>query len=193
MGNIKKKINFLINNSEEILRPHFISKEVVHYSNKFFKIDYVNAKFKNFEKDYFIVNFGERVGAVIINENSILLVGQYRLIPNSTSWEIPGGSVNDDESPELAIVRECKEETGFKIKIQNELIIYYPGLDNVNNKTTIFIASVENKNSSSKIDQLEIETIKWIPIDECIEMIFNKKILDALTISGILAYKASLK
>jgi 8-oxo-dGTP pyrophosphatase MutT (NUDIX family) len=191
-GNKKNTISK--NDNENDLRPYYRSLELVKYTNEFFKVEYVNAKFKNFTKDYYIVNFGERVGAVIVKNNLILLVGQYRLLLNELSWEIPGGSVNKGETPEAAIIRECNEETGYKIKILQKLIIYYPGLDNVNNKTTIFLVSADNLDIEfSTLDQSEIECCKWVPMIRCVELIMNKEIKDALTITGILAYKCSSK
>ncbi len=39
------------------------------------------------------------------------------LIPSAhNKWEFPGGKVNYGERPDKAVVRECYEETGFKIK-----------------------------------------------------------------------------
>jgi len=40
---------------------------------------------------------------------------------NSGKWECPGGKINKNESPEKAILREIKEETGLNCKIIKEL------------------------------------------------------------------------
>lgn len=36
-------------------------------------------------------------------------------------WNLPGGGIEDNESPEEAAYRETKEETGFTIRIVNKL------------------------------------------------------------------------
>lgn len=56
------------------------------------------------------------MAAVIKKEGKILLAE--RVSKFSTSgWEFPGGKVEPDESPELALRREIHEELGVKIRI----------------------------------------------------------------------------
>jgi len=60
--------------------------------------------------------------AVIFNqENQILLVKStyQRIHP----WGLPGGSLDYNESPESAIVREMLEETGLSIEIERFLLV----------------------------------------------------------------------
>jgi len=57
------------------------------------------------------------VGIILVNSDGKVLL-QLRckhdfLYPNY--WTLPGGKVEEDESPELAIVREVKEELGLDL------------------------------------------------------------------------------
>lgn len=57
------------------------------------------------------------VGIILVNSDGKVLL-QLRckhdfLYPNY--WTLPGGKVKEDESPELAIVREVKEELGLDL------------------------------------------------------------------------------
>jgi 8-oxo-dGTP diphosphatase len=54
------------------------------------------------------------VGAVIIKDRQILLI-QRGNEPCRGKWTIPGGIVELAESPEVAVVRETKEETGVDV------------------------------------------------------------------------------
>ena len=57
----------------------------------------------------------ELAGAVIHNEkNEILLI--HRNTPNKEQWELPGGKIEKNESPEEAAIRELKEELNVDIK-----------------------------------------------------------------------------
>ena len=54
------------------------------------------------------------VGAVIIKEDKIALIKRGNE-PARGKWTIPGGLVELGESPEKAVVRETKEETGLDV------------------------------------------------------------------------------
>ena len=54
------------------------------------------------------------VGAVIIKEGKIALIKRGNE-PARGKWTIPGGLVELGESPERAVVRETKEETGLDV------------------------------------------------------------------------------
>jgi len=54
-----------------------------------------------------------RVYGVLIKDNKILMVKDPR--HGSRVWELPGGGVDEGETPDQALVREFKEETGLEI------------------------------------------------------------------------------
>lgn len=54
------------------------------------------------------------VGAVIVLEGKILLE-QRKNEPGKGKWSIPGGKVELGETPEQAVIRETKEETGLVV------------------------------------------------------------------------------
>src|SRR5258706_10702558 len=149
-----------------------------------------HADFGGFSKDYYVVHFGPRVGVVALNQDKLLLVRQYRFLVNDLSWEIPGGKVEPEETPEVAGARECVEETGVRCTGLKKLVAYYPGLDNVENRTTLLYTEEAQPPARFVSNAAEVEEIAWIPFDECLRMVFAEKILDALTVVGILSYAA---
>jgi 8-oxo-dGTP diphosphatase len=63
------------------------------------------------------------IGLVLNEERKILLQRRVDpIIPDADGkWEFPGGKIKYGESPEAAVVRECKEETGCEIKVKRLL------------------------------------------------------------------------
>ena len=58
------------------------------------------------------------VKCYLIKDNNILLVKD-----NKRGWDVPGGHVEKDESPENALIREMEEEAGCRIR--NIILIGY--------------------------------------------------------------------
>jgi ADP-ribose pyrophosphatase len=174
-----------------MIGPISLSDEELVYSNPFMEVRHTVADFSAFQKNYYVVHFGPRAGVVVVRNGSILLTRQYRFLPNALSWEIPGGKVDEIELPEVAAERECQEETGVIVRNLKKLAVYYPGLDNVQNKTSIFWTN-DCDEGEFKADKSETEEIHWIPLEECIQMIKDEVILDSLTVTGVLAYRAEI-
>jgi len=60
------------------------------------------------------------IGLAFNDKKEVLLIKR-RDIP---IWIIPGGGIEDGETPEEAMIREFQEETGFRIKIKRKAAIY---------------------------------------------------------------------
>lgn len=153
----------------------------------------VIADFGAFTKEYFVNEMGTRVGVVAVKDGQVLLVQQYRLLINRLSWELPGGRVDEAEKPETAAVRECLEETGVRCLNVRPLVFYYPGLDISDNPTHLFFCdSIAEVQEPQHVDMREVSRWEWMPLGQCIEMIFHREIQDSLSILGLLAYQTSL-
>ena len=100
----------------------------------------IKTDFGVFQKEYFVNDFGGRVGVVLGRNDEVLLVQQYRLLVNGLAWEIPGGGIEEGEEPEQAAKRECWEEAGFRCTRLEPLISYNLTLDSVENPTFIFFS-----------------------------------------------------
>jgi ADP-ribose pyrophosphatase len=170
------------------MRKIKFSDAVTTYANPFMEVRHTRADFGSFSKDYYVVHFGPRVGVVAVNGGKVLLTRQYRFLVRELTWEIPGGRVEPDETPEAAATRECLEETGVRCANLKTLVAYYPGLDNVENRTTLLYTQDTEQARPFAADPAEVEEIAWVPMQECLRMVFSQKILDALTVTGILSY-----
>ena len=153
---------------------------------------HVRAEFGDFAKDYYVVEFGPRAGIVAVSEGKVLLTAQYRFLINGIAWEIPGGRVDEGEMPIEAAQRECLEETGFFCTDLRPLVSFRPGLDNVENMTSVFYSECIEERRSFAPDPAEALAIAWVPLEECVTLVLEQKIIDCLTVSAVLAYHCHL-
>jgi len=167
-----------------------VTPRTLDYRNPFMEIHHTRADFGNFQKEYYVVDLGPRAGVVAIREGRILMTKQYRFLIDGFSWEIPGGRVDAGETPAAAAARECIEETGVKCVDLHPLVEYYPGLDNFNNRTSLFYSTQVEIVKHFVADDAEVVEISWMEIGEVLDKIFRGEIMDALTVSGLLAYQA---
>lgn len=165
----------------------FGPKQVVH-RNPFMEIEHTEADFGAFKKNYFVVNFGPRAGIVAVRDRNVLLTRQYRFLIDTLSWELPGGTIEQGEDPVAGAVRECLEETGVRCRDLKPLLAYYPGLDNVDNRTTIWYSEAVEAASPFIANDAEVVEVSWIPLQRCLDMIFSQEILDVMSVAGLLAY-----
>lgn len=92
-----------------------ISRETV-FSKYGRKIDKVIFKLPNgLESDFYLTGNGGKLAAVfaLTSDNQVILVEEYRPGPKKILLELPGGVVDDQETPFEAIKREFLEESGY--------------------------------------------------------------------------------
>jgi 8-oxo-dGTP diphosphatase len=66
----------------------------------------------------------EEIAVVVVRRGQEVLVGRRPYgVPWGGYWEFPGGKVRSGESPAEAAIRECKEETGYSVRILRSLVV----------------------------------------------------------------------
>ncbi|MCL2451514.1 NUDIX hydrolase [Candidatus Saccharibacteria bacterium] len=116
-------------------------------------------------------------------DGKFLMVRQYRFPTDKYSWEFPMGGIEKGESPEVAMERELKEETGVEADL--ELTgTFFPvaGLSPIKNYVFHGRATKE-KITDRFVD--EIVEIKWFSLDEIDEMILSGEITEGWTIGSL--------
>ncbi|WP_061994818.1 NUDIX hydrolase [Clostridium sp. ATCC 25772] len=130
----------------------------------------------------------EHRGAVAIlafkDENTILLVSQFRKPLNETILEIPAGKLEIGEEPVICAQRELEEETGYKAENLKFLgkIATTPGFSD----EIIYIYKATNLyDGTIGGDEDEFIDVKEITIDKLKEKIKNGEVIDGKTIAAL--------
>ena len=131
--------------------------------------------------EYFVVELPTTVCAVAITEEGeVLMVRQYRHPIEETILETPGGFVDEDETPEEAMLRELKEETGYEFSSIKNVgkIAANPGV--LNNFTYLFLARGGKKTALQQLDKNEELVVEKISIQELKRLFLQNKIAQSL-------------
>ncbi|PFV87580.1 8-oxo-dGTP diphosphatase MutT [Bacillus thuringiensis] len=103
------------------------------------------------------------VGAVIFNENNEVLCAlrsPTMTLPNY--WEFPGGKIKNGEEPQVALVREIKEELGCSITVDEKVEeIEYEYETNIVHLTTYKAQILEGIPKA-----LEHTELKWVRVKD---------------------------
>ena len=103
-----------------------------------------------------------RVVAAIIKNGDQVFATQRGYGNYKDWWEFPGGKIEENETPEEAIVREIREELNTDISVNNYLITVnyeYPEFYLI---VDCFWCSVIN----GKLQLLEHEAARWLPLND---------------------------
>ncbi len=160
------------------------------YKNKWMEVFEDDVEFDGGQKGiYGFVKRSDGVDVLIINSHQeILLVKQYRYPIRAFQWGIPGGAMNEGETPKQAAQREIREETGLEITDLEEMGSYYPLSSCSTEKGNLFLARIDmdlpTENPLEQHDEVFQEK-KFIPIQKILEMIDSNEITDAYTANAI--------
>lgn len=140
-----------------------------------------------------IVSHGGAVCAVgVTSENKILLVKQYRKSFESEMIEVPAGKLDPGELPELAVIREFKEETGYDVENVKYMTTFNtsPGFSNEVVHLYFLDATVQGDTDFDEDEDIEILEHS---LEEIKDMIYKREIVDAKTILGVMMYSDYIK
>lgn len=104
----------------------------------------------------------EVTAAILYRGGEILLCQRPKGKRCAFLWEFPGGKVEDGETPEECLVRECREELGVVIKVERpvqQVVYEYPDI-------TVNIHFYMCQLIAGEPACIEHNRIQWFTLDE---------------------------
>lgn len=132
----------------EMLGRRLVYDEYVHIYEE-------EVKLPDGSRTRYVVN-RSRGGAgvlVALDEERVLLSYQYRYPIDRFVYDLPGGKIEEGESPVEAARRECIEETGYEPLRMKKLVCYYPSPGRSDGALHIFFSD-----GGEKVDEVESGT-----------------------------------
>ena len=164
--------------------PQTLSTESI-YKGKIF--DVIESEILHDDLKYkreIVVHKGSAVMVPVFDDGTVALVRQYRYAAEKFLLEIPAGTLNKDEDPEKAALRELEEEIGVRAERIEKLIEFYVSPGFLTEKMHLYLVT-ELSDSSQNLDEDEILTIERYSFADAFDLIRSGEIQDAKTIIGL--------
>ncbi|MFZ0627375.1 MAG: NUDIX hydrolase [Acidimicrobiia bacterium] len=139
---------------------------------------------------------GAAVALPIVGDGELaeaLLVRQYRYAANGWLLEVPGGKLDDDESPEDCARRELIEEIGYHAGNLEPMgsILTTPGF--TDERIWLFLATdLEQAPGGAALEDNEVLEMERIPLSRAIAMAEDGRIVDSKTVACLLRARSLL-
>jgi 8-oxo-dGTP pyrophosphatase MutT (NUDIX family) len=119
---------------------------------------------KRFE--YHVVRIPRPAAATVVHEpdRGVLLLWRHRFIVDAWGWELPGGEVDNGETPMEAAARETLEETGWRPRALRSLGSCHPFVGRSDHTFHVFLA--DGAQYVHEPTSPEAERVEWVPVQD---------------------------
>ncbi len=112
----------------------------------------------------------------ITDDNKVITVKQYRPGPNKTLNELPGGYMDDGETPEEAMTRELREETGYEGDMQFVTQCFDDAYTTMNR--SCFVATDCKKVGDQQLDDSEFIDVELVGLEDFLKIVRSGQMTD---------------
>ncbi|QDU77266.1 ADP-ribose pyrophosphatase [Bremerella volcania] len=130
---------------------------------------------------------GAAVILPLVDDDHVCLIKNYRIAVEQTLLELPAGTLEPNEPPEITAGRELEEETGYRAEKIELLTAYYPSPGVMDERMFVYVATSLTMHAPAREEGEEIEN-HIVTLDQAKAMIQDGRIADGKTIAGMLFY-----
>lgn len=165
----------------------FVQERELLRHGRVFDLFVEKVSFKNgFEMEMEIIRHPGAAAIVPVDADlNVIMLKQYRHAIGKYIWEIPAGTLDENEDPLICAQRELTEETGYRAESWESLGAITPVPSYSDEKIDLYLAQ-DLLPAKQNLEQDEIIQVEKLPLSDSVRMVLSGEIEDAKTIAGIL-------
>jgi len=166
----------------KVLKSEFVAELKIFQA----RFDYLLNPHTNKEIKVTVLEANDAANVVSITpEKKVLMVRQFRFGSQDFSLEIPGGFIENNESPLEGVKRELIEETGYTSDNWKPIGTIYSNPVYQNAKIHHFVATDVRKTDETHFDREEHIEVEYLSPTEIIQAVKSNQITHPHTISAL--------
>jgi ADP-ribose pyrophosphatase len=166
--------------------PYSKLKELILHENPYwsYKQDsYLLADGVTQSEYFYVHSRGSTIIIPLLNDETLIMIKQYRYLDQRMSIEFPGGGMSKDIDPLENAYKELQEETGMKAGMMLPIGTFNPCNGITNELCTVYIAKDLTFTEQNTEETEDIEIIQ-VNISQCASLIRKGEIWDGMTLAS---------
>lgn len=136
----------------------------------------------------FVVHPGAVVVLPLLDDDQVVMIRNERPAVGQTLWELPAGTLEPPEPPQVCAGRELIEETGYEAGSLTALCDFYSTPGFCTERMWVFVAR-ELAQVGQQLEASEKITVEVMPRQRTMQMMRDGEIMDAKTMTALLYFE----